>query len=195
MTPPTNSPGLLSYLQLPETFNFVSLHSADALIELLLFVHNDVVTIPNQDRKIVAEIQNVNEGEYYMVHLHWQPKGSTSQRFATASAFIYDNPDEDGCTIQGFAELTAAIPLFGVLLLGIALLVHLVTGMGIITFGMAFVLFVLAIRGALQWRNTLIQQLFHIAQILPYNRWESEIEEEEYDERIELLVKGIKQGA
>ncbi len=195
MTPPTNSPGLLSYLQLPETFHFVSLHSADALIELLLFVHNDVVTIPNQDRKIVAEIQNVNEGEYYTVHLHWQSEGGTPQRFATASAFIYDNPDEGGCTIQGFAELTTAIPLFGFMLFVGVLLVHLVTGIGVIAFVVAFVLFILAIRGARRWRNTLIQQLFHIAQILPHHRWESEIEEEEYDERIDLLVKGIKQGA
>ena len=186
--------GLFSYLQLPETYDFVSLHSADGFIELLLFVHNEVVTLPNRKRKIIADVQNVNDGEYYTIHFHWQAKGGTGQRFATASAFVRDNPTQDGCEIIGFAELTPAIPLFGLILFVIALGIHLMTGVGWIAFGVAFIAYVLATRGALKWRNSLIKQIFNTAQIIPQQHWESDSHAEEFDERIDQLVKGIQQG-
>ena len=66
MTTPTQSPGLLSYYQIPETFDFVSLHSADGWIELLLFIHNDLVTIPNNqtevDDYIPTLVQEIQQG-------------------------------------------------------------------------------------------------------------------------------------
>lgn len=190
----TQSPkpsGVFNYFQLPDTFAFVSLYSADGYIELLKFVHNDVVQLPNKKRKIVAELQVVNEGEYYVVTLNWQ---NFPQQFATASAFVFDNPDDEGCEIRGYAELTSAIPIFGLLLFAIALIAHLITGVGFIAFVVAFIAYILATRGALKWRNTLIQHLFHIAQIIPEPQRDT-ISETEFDERVEQLVKGIKQGA
>ncbi|GEM_PF-3271136 len=184
-----SSGGLLSYFQLPETYEFVSLHSAAGYIELLKFVHDDVVTIPNKKRKIVAEVQIVNEGEYYILTLNWQ---RNSQYFATASAFIFDRDEQDGCEIRGYAELTNAIPLFGVMLFVLAVIGFFITGSPLV-FLAWLILQGLATRGALRWRDALIQHLFNLAQMIPENRSDLYIEEE-FDERVDLLVNGIKQG-
>jgi len=188
---PDTSSGLLSLVRVPTTFEFVSLNSAEGYLELLKFVHNDIVDIPNKRRKIVADLSIVNEGEYYVLTLNWQ---NFPQRFATASAFIFDKDDGDGCEIRGYGELTNAIPLFGLLLFVIAVGIAILTSSGIIPILIAFVLYVMATRGALRWRDALVRHLFHLAQIMP-DVGLTEISQEEFDERIDLLVKGIKQGA
>lgn len=186
---PQSSSAILSYFQVPETFNFVSLHTAAGYIELLKFIHNDMVTIPNKKRKIISEITVADEGDYYVVTLNWQ---TAPQSFATASAFVYDSDGRDGCEIWGYAELTPAIPLFGILLFVVAVVVFLATNSPIV-FLIWLVAFVLSTRGALHWRDTLIQHLYHLAQMIPQQR--EDFSEDEFDERVDLLVKGIKQGA
>lgn len=185
------STGLLSYFQVPDTYEFVSLQSAEGYIEILKFVHNNVVQIPNKERKIVADVQMVNDGEYYVVTLNWQ---TFPQNFATASAFVFDNPDRDGCEIRGYAELTTAIPLYGLILFIVAGVVHLVTGIGVIAFVLAFVGYILATRGAIRWRDALVQHFLYLAQIMPQPQQGTD-HDEEFDERIDQLVMGIKKGA
>jgi len=186
---PDSSFGLLSYLRIPDTYHFVTLHSAAGYVELVRFVHDEVVTIPNKKRKIVGDMLIVNEGEYYTLTLNWQ---NFPQNFATASAFIYDKEDGEGCEIQGYAELTNAIPMFGFIMLVVAMIAFVATSIGPVVFLIWLVLYVLATRGALRWRDALVQHLVHLAQVIPHHH--DSFVEEEFDERIDLLVTGIKQG-
>lgn len=185
--------GLLNIFQIPQTYELKSLYTADGFIELLKFVHNDVVTLPNAKRKIVAHIGIVDDGEYYLITLNWQSKGATLESWATASAFVRDHPTEEGCEIVGYVELTPAMPAFGLILLVLAIGVHLATGVGLIVFVTAFVLYVMATRGALKWRNALFNQLWQMAMIVPENKLDPDMESS-FDESIDQLVQGIKQG-
>ena len=185
--------GLLSFFQLPQILTLWSDYPADDFIELVKFVHNEAVTIPNDKRKIVAEIKNINEGEYYILTLNWQSKGVTLQQWATASVFVYDDPDDARCKIEGYAELTPMILLFGLFLFVIALLVYVMTNVGGVAFVIAFILFVMATRGARKWRNALVSQFWEMAMIQPGDENNPD-GQAEFDEHVERLVEGIKQG-
>lgn len=185
--------GILNIFQAPQTYELRSLYTADGFIELLKFVHNDIVTLPNKKRKIVADIAVVDNGDYYLITLKWQSKGATLQSWATASAFVRDHPTEDGCEIVGYVELTPAMPVFGLILLVLAIAVHLATGVGLIAFVIALIFYVIATHGAIRWRNVLFNQLWQMAMIVPEHQLPPDIEST-FDESIDQLVLGITEG-
>jgi hypothetical protein len=184
---------VFSFFQLPDTYELRSPYSADGFIELVKFIHNDIVKIPNDQRKIVADVGVVDDGEYYLLTLKWQSKGMALVTWATASAFVRDHPTEAGCEIVGYVELSPAMPLFGFILLLSAIAIYFLTGVGFIILVLAFILFTLATRGALKWRNTLFNQLWQMAMIVPEHQLPPDAESS-FDDDINQLILGIKQG-